>query len=518
MKGEIMNKYLAVLTLSLFFSAQQSFSQENGSLILKEKELKTKNTRQLESIKLGIKQLEKNPMTISQYVNLEEFKKIKLAISSNKLDEYISKVQPIIVKKKNNKGKIQDIRLEPDYVALENIGLGLIHFNNLENVQDLYVDLYEATPERERYQFLTPEKFNSLALEIAIVELKKLTSAQDKFQALIESEMYQNFKGITTNQVPAPNCSQEIGFSSPAGDEASWCSSTDFHPDSLLRFSRLAANSEVTCVKNQAARGTCASFAINAALESRKTRQGSSRGKYNLSEQFTYFFGEVKSGSSRYSYGLNVGGALEDIKNDDQKIPTEGQWRYNPSNDIAEERDSRNHYARSCNGYSGPMCTNFAFQGVERDLGWWQYEFQYPSMSFSNSTRLRSFSSISTFWSMTDALDYIISYVNDRKPVIASFSVRTNFMDTFNHGRVQTETFKSLDSINSNRTIGSHAAVIIGFVRNSSLPSGVQRADEKGYFILKNSWGINNGDCGFYYVDYKYMRNYGQSFYKLSVR
>jgi len=513
-----MNRYLALLTLSLCFSAQQSFSQDNGSIILKEKELKTKNNRQLESIKLGIKLLEKNPMTISQYVNLEEFKKIKLAIVNNKFEEYIAKVQPIVVKKKNNKGKIQTIRLEPDYVALENIGLGLIHFNNLENIQDLYIDLYEATPERERYQFLIPEKFNGLVLEAALVELKKLTSAQEKFQQLLEEER-NSLKSLMTQAVPIPNCSAEVGFSSPSGDGANWCSSTDFHPDSLLRFSRMAMNSEVTCVKDQGARGTCVSFAINGALESRKTRQGSSRGKYNLSEQFTYFFGEVKSGSSRYSYGLNVGGALEDIKNDDQKIPTENQWRYNQSPDIAENRDSSNHYARSCNGYSGPMCTNFAFQGVERDLGWWQYEFLYPSMSFSNSTRLRSFSSISTFWSMTDALDYIISYVNDRKPVIASFSVRTNFMDTFNHGRVQTETFnKSLSSIQSNRTIGSHAAVIIGFVRNSSLPTGVPRANEKGYFIMKNSWGINNGDCGFYYVDYKYMRTYGQSFYKLSVR
>jgi len=455
-------------------------------------------------------QLEKNPVTISQFVDLDEYKKIKSAINTNSFEKYVQSVRPIIIKKKNSKGKIQAIQLEPDFVTLENIGAGIAQFHQLENIQGVYLDLYEATPERERYQFLLPEKFNLLDVKKALVELKHITSSQEKFQARNDVSFLPN-----TNSVPTPNCTTEIGFSSQNGDDANWCSSTDFHPQSLLKFSRMAMNSDLTCVKDQGHRGTCVSFAINAAIESRKISQGANQGRFNFAEQFTYSFGEIKSGWGKYNYGLSIAGALEDIKNEDQKIPLENQWRYNPSYSMAEEINSSNQYPRSCNGYNGPMCTNFAFQAQERDLGWWQYEYTFPTISYTNSARIRSFNTISTFWSMTDALDSVISIVNDRKPVIVGFTVRTNFMDTFNHGRVQTETFKA---IQSNESLGGHAAVLVGFVRNSALPEGVPRADEKGYFIMKNSWGTGFGDCGFYYVDYKYMKSYAQGFYTIRVR
>ena len=56
---------------------------------------------------------------------------------------------------------------------------------------------------------------------------------------------------------------------------------------------------------------------------------------------------------------------------------------------------------------------------------------------------------------------------------------------------------------------GGHATVLIGFVFNEELPQGVPPATEEGYFVMKNSWGKNWGDCGHVYVDFKYLRKYG---------
>ena len=54
--------------------------------------------------------------------------------------------------------------------------------------------------------------------------------------------------------------------------------------------------------------------------------------------------------------------------------------------------------------------------------------------------------------------------------------------------------------------LGSHAMEMVGFVPNSALPAGVSAATREGYFIVKNSWGMLGGDCGFYYLDFAYVK------------
>jgi C1A family cysteine protease len=508
-----MYKYVipAVIVFSSFSS--NVFSQDSQSIVVEEKELKQIESENLKSLEIAIKYLEKNPMMISQYVDPMEFKKIQTAVKEKSFDKYLLTVKPILAVKKDRYGKPQEVTLDPDYIVLQNIGTNINDFYQIENIQRLYSELYESTPQREQYQFLTPNEVLKLDLVKALEAFKILTSSQEKIQLQAERDYTPILARM--NVIPAPNCSTEVGFNETNGDQSDWCSSAEFHPESLLKFSRMVMNRDMTCVKNQGARGSCVSFAINAAVESRKIRQGSNPGRFNFSEQFTYFYGEVKSGSGRYNYGLNLGNALKDFKRNDQKIPLENQWFYNPSYDIADEKNSRNQYPRSCDGYRGQMCTNYAFQGIEKDLGWWRHEFNYPAMSFTNSARIKDVDSISTFWSMTDALNTVIALVNDKKPVLVSFTVYSNFMDAPNHGRVQKSTNKSALS---NKKIGGHAAVLVGYVSNSALPAGVPKADEKGYFIMKNSWGIGNGDCGFYYVDYKYLRSYASSFYKINVK
>ncbi len=58
-----------------------------------------------------------------------------------------------------------------------------------------------------------------------------------------------------------------------------------------------------------------------------------------------------------------------------------------------------------------------------------------------------------------------------------------------------------LDSYgNPLRSRGGHAMLIVGYVKDAPVP----------YFILKNSWGKNKGNKGYYYLSYDYMREYAK--------
>ena len=94
-------------------------------------------------------------------------------------------------------------------------------------------------------------------------------------------------------------------------------------------------------------------------------------------------------------------------------------------------------------------------------------------------------------------------------PLIVNFNVKKNFSDTGDDGYVY---YKP-----SQTQKGGHASLILGFVPNEKLPSGVAPAKEKGFFIVKNSWGTWNGDCGYYYVDYKYFKKHASGLFTVGI-
>lgn len=500
----------ALSLLAVFFTLTVAQAQDSKPIKVSDTEAKQKLEAQIKAIQTAIDYFEKNPNKNPELADPTEIKIIKKAIETKTFDQYVASLKPIWLQKKNRKGAMDLFMLQPDYLVLQNIGLGLLA-NNQENLSELYADLFEDIPTASQPLFVAPDKVKQMSAPKIMVELKKLTQWSEKQQTILDQLESLKAKSFHLTAVPSQNCSTEIGHDPVVGDGSNWCDRTEFHPQSLLGFSKLAADGQITCVRHQGNRGTCSSFTINAALETVKTRTGENRGHYNLSEQFTYFYGEVKTFWGRYDYGINVENAFNEFKNSNQRIPFENRWRYNPSMEISETKNSSNQFDRSCRSYIGQMCTNFAFQGRERDLGWGFFEFTHPNMSFTNAIRPRSITTISTFWSMEDALDTVISLVHNKKPIVASFMVRTNFDQVSNHGRVQKES----NDFRSNQNLGDHAALIIGFVRNGNLPEHAEPANEKGYFIMKNSWGTDHGDCGFFYVDYAYMKAYANSFWRI---
>jgi len=505
-------QFLASFALATLSLSSLAYAQDSKPIDVTEAEAKQKLTLQIKTVQTAINYFEKNPNKTPELANPNEIKAIKKAIENNAFQQYLASVKPIWMPTKNRKGELKLHMLEPDHLTLQAIGQGILS-QTPENFIELYDDLYEDVPTSSQPQFIAPDKLKALPLAKISIELKKLIQWSEKNQSILDQLESLKSSRFTLTAVPAQNCAAETGHDATIGDGSAWCQNTEFHPDSLLRFSKLAADGQLTCVRDQGHRGTCSSFSINAALETVKTRTGENRGHYNLSEQFTYFYGEVKTFWGRYDYGMNVENVFNEFKNNGQKVPFENRWRYNPSDSIAENKNWSNEYDHSCSGYTGQMCTNFAFQGREQDMGWGQFRFTHPQINFSNMIRPKSITTISTFWNMEEALDSVITLVNNKKPVIASFMVRTNFDDVPNHGRVQKET----NDFRSNRDLGAHAALVIGFVRNRNLPENAEPANEKGYFIMKNSWGTDHGDCGFFYVDYAYLKAYANVFWRLKA-
>ena len=192
------------------------------------------------------------------------------------------------------------------------------------------------------------------------------------------------------------------------------------------------------------------------------------------------------------------------------KFQYENKWEYNPSWDMDDKTGSV--HLNSCTGYDAEMCTNYAFQSKEEVTGIWPFRnFTYtvPSMSTSKNIQIFDYQNLWNFFAKRTSLDLAIALTKAKTPIVVSFDVKENFYNAPASGYVYHESGQD--------HIGGHASVILGFVSNSNLPDGVTPAKEEGFFIVKNSWGKGSGDCGYYYVDYKYFRKHARGLYKLTL-
>ena len=58
---------------------------------------------------------------------------------------------------------------------------------------------------------------------------------------------------------------------------------------------------------------------------------------------------------------------------------------------------------------------------------------------------------------------------------------------------------------------GGHCCVIVACIDNAELPAGYPPGAGGGWFIVKNSWGTQSGDGGWYYVPYRYAELHSKS-------
>jgi hypothetical protein len=492
------NKLLVVLLTILTFSHAMA-----NQVVVSERALMFRLQQEQKNIQAAFELLDKRPELVVDIMDPREYKFLKDAYSSGKLEEYLEKERA---------GSIQigkdTFQLQPASMRFFEFAESIEAYDDEENIKTLYTRLYNALPSKYQAEVTAATRVERLSLALAKRELHKLMVFTSNISIALNTNV----------NIPAgwtQDCSKEIGAdpSVPAnrGDWANRCSPGQFHPTSLFRRTNFPLKYYHTCIKNQGRRGTCVAFAINSMVEAKlMLKEGKA---YNFSQQFTFLNGKIKEGGSRrYLYGLDPAKTLKNFKKDETKFEYERFWEYNTSFSMSDTMDSNNKYPGSCTNYVGQTCTGYSFQTKETITGTFSKTRTYtvPFANTDKSVRIKGHNTIKgPLTTKRAALKSAITLLNDGEPVHVSYEVQKNFKDTTADGVVRYS--------RSSAAKGGHSSMLIGFVPNAQLPSGFPKASEEGYFILKNSWHTSNGDCGYYYVDFEYLRRNLNNLYTISI-
>jgi len=234
----------------------------------------------------------------------------------------------------------------------------------------------------------------------------------------------------------------------------------------------------------------------------------------NLSEQYIFYYGSVEGDSQINLFEMQADGMSPDLALDamiSQRIGLyyESSWNYNQSDPsrFAQVNPSLAvlTYPNSCTSdYSGEECSDYTWQTVSSVLQPGIPEPGRPPVLPSTPVhRVTSNAylpgagggSIVTEYSLQNAILLLASDM----PLVVTMNVTEAFVNTTD-GYVRQSA--------GDPVLGSHAMELVGFVPNNELPAGVQPATREGFFIVKNSWGALQGDCGFYYLDFAYVKTH----------
>ena len=383
-----------------------------------------------------------------------------------------------------------------------------------DNLISLYERLYQIVPAQFLQDLRPPSELAGLSTGRVAREFRLMAERIDRD--------WTDIRLIITSTLPGlldPNfigdCTAELGWEAGGNEVSDRCAAADYAADGILANLDFVLKDDLTCVRDQGARGTCVSHGLSAALESQVLVNGGN--PKTLSEQYSYFIGKILSDwATRYDDGLTTSAVLEAFDDFDVRTPLEKSWNYNLSLSRDPFDASTNQYPDSCTGYTGEECTDYSFQSEEIVTpipgGGTLYEYPYPSFPAGQGNVVTGYTTIPDLRDINpaDVLDLVMALlmVEAEKPVMASIQVPPAFRSPDANGYVQ--------YVAGEQASGNHLVEVVGFIGEADLPAGAPSdPDGVGFFVIKNSWGIDYGDCGFSYLSYEFMRNWRNSFWYL---
>jgi hypothetical protein len=321
---------------------------------------------------------------------------------------------------------------------------------------------------------------------------------------------------LVTNFIGA--CETEVGYEA-GGELSERCLVSEYAANGIMKNIDFALKDDLTCVKDQGSRGSCAAHAINACVETQVLANGGSA--ENLSEQHTYFTGKVSTNwNDRYQSGLVTPDVLAEFVQEGYRFQFESVWNYNRSLSIDPLDPNTSTRPDSCVGYTGEMCTDYEFQ-AEEDVTYLfgfpsSIDYDYPEGTPNSGHVLTSTAQVADFGYPIGVVEevqlaIVATTVESDQPVIARISVPPAFRAPDADGYVR--------FVANQVSSGSHAILVVGYVANADLPAGVE--DDPGplggYFVIKNSWGTGYADCGFAYLSSEFLDAWAVGFHTVTV-
>lgn len=316
-------------------------------------------------------------------------------------------------------------------------------------------------------------------------------------------------------------CSNEIG-SGDGTDGSGYC---QHKPNGLWRTATWPLKYYATCTKNQANRGSCASFATTAGRELRVAR------KYdrwmNLSEQHLYFSAKRTFQPAEYGDGLRTGQLQAQLALANYHQPLEEAWDYNPSRSRTEN-DATKKYMGSCTDYAGgeqAFCSDTSHQG--RFVCTTQGANVVCAVTAPplGATSVRTLDSPAELWDAADPINglrnVMITLMN-HVPVAIGLETTPTFNTPNVDGfvRFRPDRPKLCREVAIDPAVpsvvgceqtgececpeGGHAVLAVGYIPEAKLPAGTPESTG-GFLIVKNSWGCS-GDGGYYYLPASWVR------------
>jgi hypothetical protein len=316
------------------------------------------------------------------------------------------------------------------------------------------------------------------------------------------------------------SCSAEIGASVNAdqvdtGDQVGSAGAGCPAPSAggILANFNWVDKSQLTCVKNQGRRGLCHIFAATSAIEEEIARDTGDH--VNLSEQdFTEHETLIWNTAAFHDAGDSYND-LQDAAANGYRFAYEFQWDYNPS---VFQPSSGYEFINTCENYPYPTlelgCSNSTAQAPlyctqdYTNCGFLPVTVSGATSPYGSPGAQELFS-ISGFNNQGNPsypypdINAIQLALAVNAPVILLFNVTQKFPGAPG-GYVPTDVFDLETSV------GVHVVHVVGYVSNEELAanagtSGAPPGSLGGYFIIKNSWGCNAGDAGYYYMPVGYL-------------
>lgn len=406
-------------------------------------------------------------------------------------------------------GKVQKAQADSLLHTKAGIGYNQLNAQDRGHLGRLYKQLWTIVPARFRQGLVPPEQVLNLPLPQLQQHLRQMglviTGQFNPIRIDISTTAQQPW-GLLTN--PILDCTAEVGWEAGGIDNenSARCGILDYASLGLMRNLDFALKNDLTCVKDQRRRGTCSVHAVAANVESMIQVMGGV--PTNLAEQELYFFGKIFTDwSDRYTDGLVADEVYDELDAQNHSIQFEAAWNYNQS--PARGALVGNAFPNSCGvNYTGEMCTDFAFQAQEANVGANTWVYTVPAMAAAGWEVLdwTSIPDLSAAGLPDLQIDIAVLAVEAEYPVHISFNTAASFRAPDANGYVQ---YNPADPVPT----GAHAILAVGFIANADLPAGVAPdPDGRGYFIIKNSWGTGYGDCGFSYLSTEFLRQWAYGF------